>query len=114
MESPIISTPVRLWPLWGKVVGKSVSQYAGLQLIPRPTGEIVEGEVWFEGKNLLELDQNMTELRDMRGGKIGIVFQEPMTSLNPDATVGRQIMESLFIHTKKLVNRKPRKKRWSF
>lgn len=80
--------------------GKSVSQYAGLQLIPQPPGEIVGGEVWFEGKNLLELDQNSDQLRDMRGGKIGIVFQEPMTSLNPVLTVGRQIMESLLIHTK--------------
>ncbi|MBX5436542.1 MAG: ABC transporter ATP-binding protein [Alicyclobacillaceae bacterium] len=80
--------------------GKSVTQYSILQLIPAPPGEIVEGEVLFEGTDLLKLDPRSQELRDVRGGKIGIIFQEPMTSLNPVMTVGRQLEESLILHLK--------------
>jgi peptide/nickel transport system ATP-binding protein len=80
--------------------GKSVTQYSGLKLIPMPPGKIVEGEVWFEGENLLELPPHSDKLREIRGGKIGVVFQEPMTSLNPVLTVGEQIMEAILAHKK--------------
>ncbi len=78
--------------------GKSVTQYSTLQLIPTPPGKIVGGEVLFEGRNLLDLDPKGKEMRDIRGGGIGVVFQEPMTSLNPVFTVGDQIMEPIILH----------------
>ncbi|WP_102345992.1 ABC transporter ATP-binding protein [Bacillus sp. Marseille-P3661] len=78
--------------------GKSVTQYSGLQLIPTPPGKIVDGEVLFEGVNLLKYEPNSEEMREVRGGKIGVVFQEPMTSLNPVMKVGKQIAESVMLH----------------
>ena len=75
--------------------GKSVTQYSGVQLIPCPPGKITGGQVIFEGKDLLKYTQNGPELQEVRGGKIGIVFQEPMTSLNPVLTIGDQITESM-------------------
>ena len=78
--------------------GKSVTQYSVLQLIPRPPGEIVAGEVWFDGTDLLRYSADSREMRAVRGGKIGIVFQEPMTSLNPVLTVGSQIAEAVTLH----------------
>lgn len=80
--------------------GKSVTQYSGVQLIPTPPGKIAEGEVIFEGKNILEYKQNGPELQEIRGGKIGIVFQEPMTTLNPVMTIGDQLTESIILHLK--------------
>ena len=80
--------------------GKSVTQYSGLQLIPTPPGRIVGGSVFFEGEDLLQYKPNSEKMRDVRGGKIGVVFQEPMTSLNPVITVGKQIAESVMIHLK--------------
>ena len=78
--------------------GKSVAQYSGLQLIPCPPGEITSGEIWFEGKNILRYGSNSEDMRKVRGGKIGVVFQEPMTSLNPVMTVGKQLRESTMLH----------------
>ena len=78
--------------------GKSVSQLSVMQLIPTPPGEIVDGKVVFEGRNLLTFEANGEEMRDIRGGKIAMVFQEPMTSLNPVLTIGRQLTESLELH----------------
>ncbi|MFS0776921.1 ABC transporter ATP-binding protein [Neobacillus sp. 3P2-tot-E-2] len=78
--------------------GKSVTQYSGLQLIPTPPGRIMDGSVLFEGKDLLKYKSNSEEMREVRGGKIGVVFQEPMTSLNPVITVGKQIAESVMLH----------------
>ena len=80
--------------------GKSVTQYSGLQLIPVPPGEIVEGEVLFEGKNLLKYGSDSEKMRSVRGGKIGVVFQEPMSSLNPVMTIGKQLEESIILHLK--------------
>lgn len=80
--------------------GKSVTQYSGLQLIPIPPGRIVGGEVVYEGKNILEYTNRSKGLRDIRGGEIGVIFQEPMTSLNPVYTIGRQIQESVILHLK--------------
>jgi len=76
--------------------GKSVTMMSLLRLIPMPPGEIVSGEAVYEGRDLLKIE--LDELRTVRGGKIGFIFQDPMTSLNPVLTVGYQIEESLRIH----------------
>ena len=78
--------------------GKSVSQLSVMQLIPTPPGKIVEGEVLFEGKDLLTLPANGAEIRAIRGGKIAMIFQEPMTSLNPVMSINQQISEMMQIH----------------
>lgn len=78
--------------------GKSVTQYSGLQLIPCPPGNIAGGEILFEGQDLLKFGQNSDEMRKVRGGKIGVVFQEPMTSLNPVMTIGKQLTEGIRLH----------------
>lgn len=78
--------------------GKSVTQYSGLQLIPCPPGNIAGGEILFEGQDLLKYGQNSDEMRKVRGGKIGVVFQEPMTSLNPVMTIGKQLTEGIRLH----------------
>lgn len=78
--------------------GKSVSQLSVMQLIPSPPGKIVSGEIIFQGKDLLQYNANSEEMRDIRGGKIAMVFQEPMTSLNPVLTIRRQLTESLELH----------------
>jgi peptide/nickel transport system ATP-binding protein len=80
--------------------GKSVSQLSVLQLITTPPGKIVGGEVLFEGVDLLKFKADSEQMRAIRGGKIGIIFQEPLTSLNPVLTVGQQIIESLKLHLK--------------
>jgi peptide/nickel transport system ATP-binding protein len=79
--------------------GKSVSQLSVMQLISAP-GEIVGGEVIFEGKNLLEYEANGPQMRSVRGAKIAMIFQEPMTSLNPVLTIGQQLTEMLVLHMK--------------
>jgi len=76
--------------------GKSVTMMSLLQLLPTPPAEIISGNVAFEGKNLLEL--SVADIRKFRGAKIGFIFQDPMTSLNPVFTVGFQIMEPLREH----------------
>lgn len=78
--------------------GKSVTQLSVMQLIPTPPGKIEAGEVIFEGKNLLAYEKDGPEMRAIRGGKIAMIFQEPMTSLNPVLTIGRQITETLENH----------------
>ena len=77
--------------------GKSVGAMSILRLIPEPPGRIVKGEVLFEGRDLLKLSN--TEIRDVRGRDIAMIFQEPMTSLNPVFSVGRQVTETLLRHT---------------
>ncbi|MBN2040250.1 MAG: ABC transporter ATP-binding protein [Spirochaetes bacterium] len=77
--------------------GKSVSQLSVMQLISAP-GKITNGEVNFEGRNLLDYESNSDEMRAIRGGKIAMIFQEPMTSLNPTLTIGRQLTEMLELH----------------
>jgi len=79
--------------------GKSVSQLSVMQLI-RPPGKIAGGEVIFEGRNLLRYEPNGPEMRTVRGGKIAMIFQEPMTSLNPVLTIGYQLTEMLVLHLK--------------
>jgi len=78
--------------------GKTVSALSILRLIPQPPGKIVSGEIWFEGQDLLKLDDDA--IRSIRGNRIGMVFQEPMTSLNPVLTIGRQLTEPLEVHLK--------------
>jgi oligopeptide transport system ATP-binding protein len=75
--------------------GKSVHSLAIMGLIPKPPGE-VEGEVFFRGRDLLKLSKNQQRL--VRGAEIAMVFQDPMTSLNPVLTIGRQITEALKLH----------------
>lgn len=76
--------------------GKSVTMMSLLQLLPMPPAEIISGVVSFENKNLLDLTPQ--EIRLFRGAKIGFIFQDPMTSLNPVFTIGFQIMEPLREH----------------
>ncbi len=76
--------------------GKSVTAMSILRLIPSPPGRIVEGEILFEGKDLLKISD--AEMRAVRGNRIGMIFQEPMTSLNPVLTIGAQIRESIQLH----------------
>jgi oligopeptide transport system ATP-binding protein len=76
--------------------GKTVSALTILGLIPRPPGEIAGGRILFEGKNLLEFGEE--EMQKVRGGRIAMVFQEPMTSLNPVFTIGDQIKEAILVH----------------
>ena len=76
--------------------GKSVSALAILKLIPNPPGKITTGSIFFEGKNIVKTSD--TEIRNIRGKKISMIFQEPMTSLNPLMTIGKQISEVLDRH----------------
>ncbi len=76
--------------------GKSVSALSILRLIPTPPGKIVGGEILFRNKNLLSL--SLEEMRKIRGNDIAMIFQEPMTSLNPVFTIGYQIAETIQLH----------------
>ena len=76
--------------------GKSVTAMSILRLIPNPPGRIVEGEIFFEGRDLLKISDS--EMRSIRGNDIAMVFQEPMTSLNPVLTIGAQIREAIQLH----------------
>jgi len=76
--------------------GKSVTAHSIMRLIETPPGEIVDGEIWFDGRDLLALP--MDEMRKVRGDDIAMIFQEPMTSLNPVFTVGNQIAEAVKLH----------------
>jgi oligopeptide/dipeptide ABC transporter ATP-binding protein len=76
--------------------GKTVTSLSILRLIPCPPGEIVGGEILFQGQNLLK--KSHREMEKIRGHKISMIFQEPMTSLNPSLTVGEQISECYYVH----------------
>ncbi|UCG23664.1 MAG: ABC transporter ATP-binding protein [Chloroflexota bacterium] len=76
--------------------GKSVTMLSLLRLIPMPPGEISAGEAIFNGQDLLQMSPD--DIRQVRGGQIGFIFQDPMTSLNPVLTIGKQIMEPLKEH----------------
>jgi oligopeptide/dipeptide ABC transporter ATP-binding protein len=79
--------------------GKSVTALSIMRLIAGPQGKIVSGKIVFDEKNLLELKEK--QMRNIRGNKIAMIFQEPMTSLNPVYTVGNQIVEAIRLHQKK-------------
>jgi oligopeptide/dipeptide ABC transporter ATP-binding protein len=76
--------------------GKSVTSLSIMGLIPNPPGRIAGGEILFNGKNLVGMPAR--EMRKIRGNEISMIFQEPMTSLNPVFTIGNQIMESVILH----------------
>jgi ABC-type dipeptide/oligopeptide/nickel transport system ATPase component len=76
--------------------GKSVTSLSIMRLIPNPPGRIIGGEILYKGKDLLKLD--MGQMRAIRGNEISMIFQEPMTSLNPVFTVGNQIREAVSLH----------------
>ncbi|MFZ3046884.1 MAG: ABC transporter ATP-binding protein [Desulfatirhabdiaceae bacterium] len=78
--------------------GKSVTAHSIIRLIPTPPGKITAGRIEFEGTNLLELSER--EMRSIRGNRISMIFQEPMTSLNPVYTVGNQVGETIRVHQK--------------
>src|SRR5688572_377735 len=78
--------------------GKSITALSVIRLIPTPPGRIVAGSVKLNGVDLIKLDE--AEMRDVRGNQISMIFQEPMTSLNPVMTVGRQVSEALRLHQK--------------
>lgn len=78
--------------------GKSVTALSILRLIPEPPGKIVDGEILFKGRELLNLSE--AEMRRIRGNSISMIFQEPMTSLNPVFKIGDQIAEAIILHQK--------------
>ncbi|HVK39364.1 MAG TPA: ABC transporter ATP-binding protein [Candidatus Kapabacteria bacterium] len=78
--------------------GKSVSALSVMRLIPDPPGKIVSGDILYNGRDLLKLSED--EMRSIRGNEISMIFQEPMTSLNPVFTVGHQIDEAVILHQK--------------
>ncbi|WP_313756338.1 ABC transporter ATP-binding protein [Tissierella sp.] len=86
--------------------GKSVTSLSILQLIDLP-GKIVDGEIIFNGENLLNYSK--AKMRSIRGNKISMIFQEPMTSLNPAYTVGKQVAEVMLIHNKKITKNEAKK-----
>ncbi|MCT4663541.1 MAG: ABC transporter ATP-binding protein [Tissierellales bacterium] len=87
--------------------GKSVTSLSVMGLIPTPPGEIAGGKIIFDGEDLLS--KTKREMQDLRGNKLSMIFQEPMTSLNPVFTIGKQISESLIRH-KKLKKKEAMKK----
>ncbi len=76
--------------------GKSVTSLSIMRLIPDPPGKIAGGEILFDGRDLLKLDH--VQVRHVRGNQIGMIFQEPMTALNPVFTIGMQVMEAVRAH----------------
>jgi peptide/nickel transport system ATP-binding protein/oligopeptide transport system ATP-binding protein len=78
--------------------GKSVTAFSVMRLIPMPPGKVESGEILYNGKNLVKLTEN--EMREIRGNEIAMIFQEPMTSLNPVYTIGNQIVEAIVLHQK--------------
>lgn len=76
--------------------GKSVTSLSIMQLVAEPAGFIAGGEIWFDGQDLLDLTAD--QMRHVRGRRIGMIFQEPMTSLNPVFTIGRQVTEGMEVH----------------
>ncbi|MDI9419666.1 MAG: ABC transporter ATP-binding protein [Firmicutes bacterium] len=80
--------------------GKTVTQLSLLQIVPAPPGKITGGEVFFKGRDLLQHKPNSPEMRSVRGAGIAMIFQEPMTSLNPVFTVGHQLTDIIMLHRK--------------
>lgn len=78
--------------------GKTTTALSLLRLVPDPPGKIIQGEIEFEGQNILKISEE--EMRNIRGNKISMIFQDPMTSLNPVMSVGEQIAEGIQIHQK--------------
>ena len=94
----VVSTGETLGIVGESGCGKSMTALSILRLVPDPPGRIVSGKIFFDGVNLLELSD--LEMRKIRGNEISIIFQEPMTSLNPVFTIGDQLSETLRFHLK--------------
>lgn len=88
--------------------GKSVTANAIMRLVPQPPGIYDDGEVILNGKNLLDLTEE--EMVKVRGNDIAMIFQDPMTALNPTIKIGKQIMEVMLIHNKDMTNEQARKR----
>ncbi len=80
--------------------GKSVTSLSIMGLVPSPPGKIESGEIWLDGENILTYSK--AQMRKIRGKKVSMIFQEPMTSLNPVFTIGQQVMEAIRLHNDKL------------
>ena len=78
--------------------GKSVTAMSIVRLLPQPAGKILGGHVYFKGHDLVRASDS--EIRKIRGGEIGVIFQEPMAALNPVHRIGRQVAEVFLIHKK--------------
>lgn len=78
--------------------GKSVTSLSIMKLIPQPPGKITHGEIWLNGENLVQATEK--RMREIRGNEVAMIFQEPMTSLNPLFTIGDQLIEGIRIHKK--------------
>lgn len=78
--------------------GKSVTAMSIIRLLPQPMGKVLEGQVMFKGRDLQKATD--AEMRQVRGGEIGVIFQEPMTALNPVQRIGKQLSECFLLHTK--------------
>lgn len=76
--------------------GKTVTAMSIIDLLPKPSGHVLEGEIHFKGKDLRQIDHS--DLRRTRGGEIGVIFQEPMSALNPVHRIGKQLVEILKLH----------------
>jgi oligopeptide/dipeptide ABC transporter ATP-binding protein len=76
--------------------GKSVTAMSIVKLLPQPSGRIIEGEVWFKDRNLATI--SAADMRKIRGNEIGVIFQEPMTALNPVHRIGKQLSEGFILH----------------
>jgi oligopeptide/dipeptide ABC transporter ATP-binding protein len=94
----VVSTGETLGIVGESGCGKSITALSILRLVPDPPGRIVSGKIFFDGVNLLELSN--LEMRKIRGNEISMIFQEPMTSLNPVFTIGDQLSETLRFHLK--------------
>ena len=77
--------------------GKSVTALSIMRLLPKPAGKIFSGSIIFKGQNLLKVQPR--EMERIRGNRIGMIFQEPMTALNPVLSIGKQMIESYRLHT---------------
>ena len=76
--------------------GKTVTAMSIIDLLPKPSGNVLEGEIKFKGQDLRKV--NRSQMRKIRGGEIGVIFQEPMAALNPVHRIGKQLVEILKIH----------------
>lgn len=88
--------------------GKSVTSLSVMGLVPNPPGKVVGGEISFKGNNLLDMSEK--QMRQIRGNEIAMIFQEPMTSLNPLFTIGSQMIEAILIHRKKKSKKQAKEK----
>ena len=91
--------------------GKTTTALGILRLLSEPPARIISGEIHFEGRDVLAMDKDT--LQKYRGKKVSMIFQDPMTSLNPVMTIGEQVMESLEIHEQNLRQRRRKPWKWS-